>query len=396
MASQDLSKNNPGKTFVCPESTIESANRRIFIKKAALATAGAGISGTLIGRRVIPESSANSNACTPVTTPCKNSEPYLAVWHNCYSITDAKCHGLARLTASVPGTLCVSPCCPPVSDLIGVGALCVSNYTCFDCLPVGVYSAVTRCYCPLPVLPTGVMGSSRGGIGVYGVATGLCSSPKGVYGYSCSPCGVGVQGESAAKGGVAIQGLAGNPSAIPIVARGASGQTANLQEWKSFTGTIYAVVNSAGSLGLGGVASPNHVLCISGKAHASAGFGIGTSCIYTTLAVHGSVSTKARVVTCTTTMTTTDFAILANAASHDITLTLPAANTPGACNGMIVMIKKTDSSTNTVTVMAASGNTIEGVPSKTLSKQYDFVQLISNGSNEWFVFGSAKCGAFFS
>ena len=95
-------------------------------------------------------------------------------------------------------------------------------------------------------------------------------------------------------------------------------------------------------------------------------------------------------------MTTTDFAILASASSAAFTVTLPAADTPGACNGMIVFIKKTDSSTNAVTIAAASGDSIEGNASMVLGKQYDALQLISNGVHEWFVLGSAKCGAFVS
>ncbi len=61
---------------------------------------------------------------------------------------------------------------------------------------------------------------------------------------------------------------------------------------------------------------------------------------------------------------------------------------------MIVFIKKTDSSTNAVTVAAASGDTIEGSASKALSKQYDALQLTSNGAHEWFLPGNSVDDAF--
>jgi hypothetical protein len=47
------------KKPVCPESTIESANRRSFVRKAALATASFGVASTVLGRTgVIPSSEA--------------------------------------------------------------------------------------------------------------------------------------------------------------------------------------------------------------------------------------------------------------------------------------------------------------------------------------------------
>jgi hypothetical protein len=60
-------KTNKTKTtksgeFFSPESTIKSANRRDFIKKAALVTASVGVGGALLEKSlsVIPESSADS------------------------------------------------------------------------------------------------------------------------------------------------------------------------------------------------------------------------------------------------------------------------------------------------------------------------------------------------
>jgi hypothetical protein len=145
-----------------------------------------------------------------------------------------------------------------------------------------------------------------------------------------------------------------------------------------------------------GVANPCRVLCVNGRIHTSCGMGLGTQTINTTLAINGSVSMKSRQVKVATTLTLSDYAVLASASSAAFTITLPGvSSTAGACNGMILFIKKIDSSTNAVTVSAASGDTIEGNTSIILKKQYDSLQLVSNnssGAHEWFILQSAKCG----
>jgi len=100
----------------------------------------------------------------------------------------------------------------------------------------------------------GVNGESlsyTGGIGVKGLASGGGGTNFGVYGESYSTSGTGVQGYAAAAGGVGVRGKAGNVGAIPMVARGANGQTANLQEWQNYTGTALSVVDKIGRLGVG-------------------------------------------------------------------------------------------------------------------------------------------------
>lgn len=325
-----------GRNSNCPESGPSSYERRGFIRKAAIVTAVAGVGGSILGgRTMLSASSAKSTCCLcyfPVTTPA-----------HCGKSED------------VCGALAVWSGCSIISSTPpGTGATLSGSSTC------DVLSITNSCT----------------GAAIVGSA----------------PSGTGIRG----SGTIGVEGVSSSPTSIPMIAKGASGQTANLQEWQKSCGTIYAVISSAGSLGLGGVTKPNHVLCVSGKAHASAAFGIATSCINTTLAVHGSVSTKARAVTSATTMATTDFAILANASSAAFTVTLPAADTPGVCNGMIVFVKKTDSSVNAVAVAAASGDTIEGAPSMSLTKQYDALQLISNGVHEWFLLGNSVGDAFVS
>jgi len=61
---------------------------------------------------------------------------------------------------------------------------------------------------------------------------------------------------------------------------------------------------------------------------------------------------------------------------------------------MMIFIKNTSAS---ITAIKPGGtDTIEGATSsspKTLGKQYDSLTLISNGTNEWFIYSGAKCGA---
>jgi hypothetical protein len=88
------------------------------------------------------------------------------------------------------------------------------------------------------------------------------------------------------------------------------------------------------------------------------------------------------------TMGDTDFVVFADAT---VTVTLPPADT---ATGMIVFVKNTG--TGTVTVAPANGDNIEGATSKTLSKRYDGLQLISNGGHIWYVWGNSVGDEFTS
>jgi hypothetical protein len=145
-----------------------------------------------------------------------------------------------------------------------------------------------------------------------------------------------------------------------------------------------------------GISNPCRVLCVNGRIHTQCGMGLGTQTINTTLAINGSLSMKSRQVSSTATLALSDYAVVADAASAAFTITLPAvSSTAGACNGMVLFIKKVDSSTNSVTIAASGTDTIEGNSSIVLKKQYDSLQLVSNnssGRHEWFILQSAKCG----
>jgi len=71
---------------------------------------------------------------------------------------------------------------------------------------------------------------------------------------------------------------------------------------------------------------------------------------------------------------------LVNATSGAVTLTLPTA----VGNGASFIIKKTDSSANIVTIDGASSETIDGDLTYKLYDQYNYVEIVSNGTN-WVV-----------
>lgn len=73
-----------------------------------------------------------------------------------------------------------------------------------------------------------------------------------------------------------------------------------------------------------------------------------------------------------------------DAASAAFALTLPAAN---LVRGIPIIVKKTDSSANAVTVTANGSETIDGATTYALSSQYKYVRLVSNGAG-WDVIGA--------
>lgn len=74
-----------------------------------------------------------------------------------------------------------------------------------------------------------------------------------------------------------------------------------------------------------------------------------------------------------------------NATSGGANVTLPSASN---CPGKVIRIIKTDSSSNGVAILPASGNSINGASSYSLTAQYSFVQLRSTGSN-WLIIGKS-------
>lgn len=86
-------------------------------------------------------------------------------------------------------------------------------------------------------------------------------------------------------------------------------------------------------------------------------------------------------ITSNTIATASNVAIFANATSGPIDVTTYAATSNG---GKTLIIKKTDSSSNTVDIVRSGSETIDGVTTVTLNHQNESITLISDNSN-WFI-----------
>lgn len=90
-----------------------------------------------------------------------------------------------------------------------------------------------------------------------------------------------------------------------------------------------------------------------------------------------SVTTK----TTTYTATADETVILASSSGGPWTLTLPAA---ASFTNKDLLIKKTDSSLNAITIDGNGSETIDGATTTTLNTQYESVRIVCDGSN-WFI-----------
>lgn len=94
----------------------------------------------------------------------------------------------------------------------------------------------------------------------------------------------------------------------------------------------------------------------------------------------GTVATKTGAYTATV----SDFLILCDATSGAFTVTLPAASTQ---KGLMLTIKKIDSSANAVTIDGNAAETIDGAATVSLASQYNSRTIVSSGAN-WHVTAS--------
>jgi len=167
-----------------------------------------------------------------------------------------------------------------------------------------------------------------------------------------------------------LSGLAGAPGVVPIVAKGAASQTANLQQWENVCSTPLSVMNSSGWLG------------------------VGTASVPTTLAIGGSMSARTVFPTTCYSMDPSgkppDFVVLANASTASFAVTLPNAST---ATGRIVFLKRIDANASTsVKVKAQSTDKIDGKSSSKLAKPYDTLTLISDGNSpgNWYILSNSS------
>ena len=78
------------------------------------------------------------------------------------------------------------------------------------------------------------------------------------------------------------------------------------------------------------------------------------------------------------TLDDTNFYVRGDCTSNDITINLPTAV---GNEGLTYIIKKVDSTGNTITIDANSTQTIDGEETQTITQQYTSVKIISNGTN---------------
>ena len=102
-----------------------------------------------------------------------------------------------------------------------------------------------------------------------------------------------------------------------------------------------------------------------------------TSGSISNVAIGAAITTKSAAYTATA----TDETVLANVSAGAFAITLPTA--VGA-TGKTYIVKKIDSSANSVTVNTTSSQTIDGATSRLLTNQYDAIQVQGDGSN-WFI-----------
>jgi hypothetical protein len=221
----------------CPESTIESANRRKFIKKAALATAAVSVGSRLLasGSVFIPESSAESAIQESRRNPHKSKKPAKPAKSQCtfahYCATCVAIEGETCTGTGVEGYAfaCCYCCCIAYSSkgVAGISQLGYGTYGC-SCYGTGAYGRA--CYgtgvAGYSLDGSGVQGSSTSGVGIQGNSSsnvgvvGYSDSGIGICGYSgpgigvkgssfcsfgvygCSPTNYGVYGNSLSKSGV--------------------------------------------------------------------------------------------------------------------------------------------------------------------------------------------------
>jgi hypothetical protein len=77
-----------------------------------------------------------------------------------------------------------------------------------------------------------------------------------------------------------------------------------------------------------------------------------------------------------------DYLVLVDTTTASVTLDLP----PAVSNkGAIVVVKKVDSSVNTVTVETNASETIDGATNKALTAQYETLTIVCDGVEWWVV-----------
>jgi hypothetical protein len=444
------------KRIVCPESTIDSARRRKFLKKAVLAAAGTGAGATLLGKNVIPESAAKSNNCifdctigtevcwfidsnetnsgilTPGLTfgvPCQTGEGIASdravacflCYHGLNFYTDHTSKMVIRncgkvgmgcvvcrelqATLTVDGQIYASEGIKGVCNsdgahagVVGTAKSCVAVFGCSvfgpgviaqSCSGQAIVAKSSQ-----PVVGAFQNNATAGDLsgGIQFVGSLACDAPfswgAGVAGL-CNSFGIpngdfficqsGVQRLVIDDCGDTIPDAAGTnrgdlyPGASIVFGCPKSGE--------GISSNRFTCAPNQYGLDFYTSSPPCHSNSPRMSIANCGNVGIGTRTPGMSLQVAGSFAAKVTTVTSKYSMGASDFGILANATSGAFAVTLPPANSAG---GMLVFVKKIDSTGNAVTVDASGTNKIEGKKSDALKDQYESLALISDGSANWY------------
>jgi pimeloyl-ACP methyl ester carboxylesterase len=99
------------------------------------------------------------------------------------------------------------------------------------------------------------------------------------------------------------------------------------------------------------------------------------------LVVGQSLSLAITTVTANTTLSAVHHTVLVDATSDNLTMTLPTAT---SSPGRVYVVKKIDSSANTVTIDGNASETIDGATTQAISTQWASLTIQSNGTS-WFI-----------
>lgn len=141
------------------------------------------------------------------------------------------------------------------------------------------------------------------------------------------------------------------------------------------------VINEPGSATMDfrveGDTDPNMIFVDASVDRVGIGEGVPTS----TLDIDGSMALPTSAISSSPTADGTQHTLLVDATAANRTITLPAAS---GVSGRIYVIKKIDSSANTVTIDPNAAELIDGAATKVLSAQWDSLTIQSDGTS-WFI-----------
>lgn len=181
--------------------------------------------------------------------------------------------------------------------------------------------------------------------------------------------------------GIYINSLSSAYPALSV--RGGASMTANIQEWKSFSGTVLSLVDKNGYIAINKT-SASYQLDVNGSGRFNAVvFGDGT--IQTTAYVPGGADTDDllayKTLNSNYSPTLNDEVMFLDVSSSGLVINLPSASGFG---GKEFYFKKKPG-IHSATINAPSGQTIDGKQNFVINYDYEAVSIISDNAN-WYVF----------